>query len=119
MKVLTSAADIFSHWAELCEADPAVLDQVPWRYKWQITGTKGQTWMVDGQGQEIACRTEGKADCEITIGESDFLNLATGRLNPQKAFIDQKLKIKGELTAAIALNLFLAEMLRATQPTLH
>ena len=37
----------------------------------------------------------GKADCTVIMKEADFVDLMTGKLNGQSAFMGGKLKIKG------------------------
>ena len=48
----------------------------------------------------------GKADVTITISDGDFVNLMEGKLNPQKAFFQGKLKIKGNMGLAMKLQEF-------------
>ncbi|KAL5982461.1 sterol carrier protein 2 [Asimina triloba] len=43
---------------------------------------------------------EGKPDCTFSFKDSDFLAIATGKMNPQMAFIRGAMKIKGSLSAA-------------------
>ena len=40
------------------------------------------------------CNTPGKADVTLTIGDNDLVDLMLGKLNPQKAFFQGKLKIQ-------------------------
>ncbi|MCW2749245.1 MAG: hypothetical protein JWR83_355, partial [Aeromicrobium sp.] len=47
---------------------------------------------------------EGKRNVTIALGGAEFLKLATGNLNPTMAFMKGSLKIKGDLSAALALS---------------
>jgi putative sterol carrier protein len=47
---------------------------------------------------------EGKRNVTIALGGTEFLKLATGNLNPTMAFMKGSLKIKGDLSAALALS---------------
>ena len=49
-----------------------------------------------------------KGDCTLALSDSDFVQLMTGKLNPQSAFMKGKLKVKG--------NLMLAQKLSALMP---
>ncbi|CAO3639988.1 unnamed protein product [Cunninghamella blakesleeana] len=70
----------------------------------------------NGEGKEefftIDCKKEGnvvrgkgaKPDAVITIKDQDFVDLATGKLNGQKAYMAGKLKIKGQMMLAMKLD---------------
>ena len=45
-----------------------------------------------------------KADITITIKDDDMVDLASGKLNPQQAFMKGKLKIKGNMGLAMKLG---------------
>ena len=47
---------------------------------------------------------EGKADCSISMKEKDFVDLMTGKINGQSAFMGGKLKIKGNMGMAMKLG---------------
>lgn len=71
-------------------------------------GPKGQqaTWFVDvknGKGC-VHNDTDKKADCTIAMSDSDLLALMTGKMNPQTAFFQGKLKITGNMGMAMKLQ---------------
>ncbi|XP_060933646.1 sterol carrier protein 2b [Limanda limanda] len=71
-------------------------------------GPNGQeaTWFVDvknGKGC-VHNDTAKKADCTITMSDTDLLALMTGKMNPQNAFFQGKLKIKGNMGLAMKLQ---------------
>ncbi|KAH9611859.1 hypothetical protein KSS87_019538 [Heliosperma pusillum] len=43
---------------------------------------------------------EGKPDATLSFTDDDFLKIATGKMNPQMAFMRGALKVKGSITAA-------------------
>lgn len=50
---------------------------------------------------------EGKPNTTLTISDEDFILLATGKLNPQSAFMKGKLKVSGNVMMAQKLAPFL------------
>uniref|UniRef100_A0A8C2CN04 SCP2 domain-containing protein n=1 Tax=Cyprinus carpio TaxID=7962 RepID=A0A8C2CN04_CYPCA len=63
-------------------------------------------WVVDAKnGKDSVVSDAGKkADCTISMSDSDLLELMTGQLNPQKAFFQGKLKITGNMGIAMKLQ---------------
>nr|XP_043608242.1 sterol carrier protein 2-like [Erigeron canadensis] len=43
---------------------------------------------------------EGKPDATFSFTDADFFKIATGKMNPQMAFMMGKMKVKGSLSAA-------------------
>ncbi|KAK2540474.1 Podn [Columba guinea] len=69
-------------------------------------GGKEATWIVDvknGKGS-VAVNSDQKADCTITMADADLLALMTGKMNPQTAFFQGKLKIAGNMGMAMKLQ---------------
>ena len=53
-------------------------------------------------------KKEGEAQCVITIKDSDdWINLATGKLNPTMAFMQGKIRVKGDMSLALKLQTLL------------
>lgn len=59
--------------------------------------------MKNGKGS-IQEGKHGKADATFTLLDSDAFNLFQGTLNPQTAFMQGKMKIKGNMQAATKFN---------------
>ncbi|XP_006839926.1 PREDICTED: non-specific lipid-transfer protein [Chrysochloris asiatica] len=69
-------------------------------------GGKEATWVVDvknGKGS-VHPNSDKKADCTITMADTDLLALMTGKMNPQSAFFQGKLKITGNMGLAMKLQ---------------
>ncbi|XP_012970386.1 sterol carrier protein 2 isoform X3 [Mesocricetus auratus] len=69
-------------------------------------GGKEATWVVDvknGKGSVLP-NSDKEADCTITMADSDLLALMTGKMNPQSAFFQGKLKIAGNMGLAMKLQ---------------
>ena len=72
-------------------------------YLFEIDGA-GQ-WRVDVQDGALNV-TEGPGDADVTISASEetFNRIAAGELNPTSAYMSGKIKIKGDVGAAMKLQ---------------
>ncbi|KAF7660744.1 hypothetical protein LDENG_00276690 [Lucifuga dentata] len=63
-------------------------------------------WTVDVKNGKGSVTTDPgvKADCTIAMTDNDFLDVMTGKLNPQTAFFGGKLKISGNMGMAMKLH---------------
>jgi len=71
---------------------------------------KKKSWFVDLKtGKGSITESDAKADCMIALKDSDFVLLMNGKLNPQNAFMQGKLKVQGNMMLAQKLNLLMAK----------
>jgi putative sterol carrier protein len=63
--------------------------------QWTVTVNDGTVTVADGAGE---------ADCTISAGEETFLKIARGEANPTTAYMTGKLKISGDMGAALKLQ---------------
>ncbi len=72
-------------------------------YLFDIEGA-GQ-WKVDVRDGNVSV-TEGGGDADVTISASEdtFNQIAAGELNPTSAYMTGKLKVKGDMGAAMKLQ---------------
>jgi putative sterol carrier protein len=83
--------------------DPSKTAGVNNSYVFDIEGA-GQ-WMVDVRdGNVSVSEGTGDADVTITTTEENFEKIASGELNPTSAYMSGKLKIKGDMGAAMKLQ---------------
>ncbi len=89
----------------LKEQGAELVKKVGYVYHFDIAPAKGKTatsWTVDlknGSGS-IQDGKQGKADATFAMVDDDATALFQGKLNPQTAFMQGKMKIKGNMQAA-------------------
>ncbi|KAK8933578.1 hypothetical protein KSP39_PZI015659 [Platanthera zijinensis] len=67
----------------------------------QKMGVDEEIYVVDlKEGKVTQGAYKGKPDASFSFKDDDFLAIATGKMNPQIAFIRGAMKIKGSLSAA-------------------
>lgn len=91
-------------------ANPSKIATLKASYQFDLTGEGGGTYHAsfDNGAYDIGEGPAANASCTVTIGASDFVALATGKLNPTSAFMTGKLKIKGDMGAAMKLQTILS-----------
>lgn len=69
-------------------------------------GGKTVVWTVDGKGDKgtLELNSSKKAQCTMTISDSNLLDLMSGKLNPNTAFFNGKLKIAGDMGLAMRMQ---------------
>ena len=93
--------DFFANLAS--RADPAKTAGMTNSYVFDIDGA-GQ-WMVDVDDGTVTV-TEGGGDADVTISTSQetFEKIVAGEQNPTSAYMTGKLKLKGDMGAAMKLQ---------------
>lgn len=75
-------------------------------YQWDITGDNGGKWHVILKNDDVQIG-DGLAESPnitLTLEDQNFMDLVTGKLNGQMAFLTGKLKIQGDMTLAMKLQ---------------
>jgi len=102
-----SAAKVFAAMQSGVNAD--VVKKVDATYRFDVKDASGvKSWFVDlknGSGSISDCTgKEVDAECTIAMSDADFVDLMTGKLDGQSAFMGGQLKIKGDMMLAMKLE---------------
>ncbi|RHY85969.1 hypothetical protein DYB35_010872, partial [Aphanomyces astaci] len=107
---MSSAAEVFVTMdVAVREAGAALVSQVKGTIKFDVTGA-GQ-WLIQVKASPSGvskASADDKADVTITISEPNFLLLIAEKLNPQTAFMQGKINIKGNMGLASKLTAVIA-----------
>ncbi|KAL9666334.1 hypothetical protein QQ045_000663 [Rhodiola kirilowii] len=88
------------------EAGKEITKKVGYVYQLNIApkkiGIDEQIYVIDlKKGEIIKGQYEGgKPDATLSFTDDDFIKIATGKMNPQIAFMRGAIKVKGSLSAA-------------------
>ena len=80
---------------------PELVKQVNTVYQFVLKGPDS-AWILDlkNGGGAVKAGTVDKADCTLTLSDSDWLDMTNGKADPQKLFMSGKLKITGNVMAS-------------------
>ncbi|GAN11459.1 sterol-binding protein [Mucor ambiguus] len=85
-----------------------LIKQVNGVFQFVIKNSEGkeEVFTVDckKEGKVVRGKGNAKADAILSLKDADFVDLATGKLNGQKAYMSGKLKIKGQIMLAMKLD---------------
>ena len=73
-------------------------------YLFDIEGAGQWTVVVDDGKVKVTEGSSGDVDCTITSSEENFERIVAGELNPTSAYMTGKLKVKGDMGAAMKLQ---------------
>jgi putative sterol carrier protein len=85
------------------KADPARTAGMENSYVFDVTGVGAWTVTVAG-GVVTVVEGTHEADCTITASEDTLLKIVSGKANPTMAYATGKLKIAGDMGAALKLQ---------------
>jgi putative sterol carrier protein len=98
---LASAREFFEGLEE--RVDPAKTAGMTNSYVFEIEGAG--TWRVDVDDGKVSVKEgDGDADATIAASEDTFEQIASGDLNATTAYMTGKLKIRGDMGAAMKLQ---------------
>jgi len=103
------AAIVFDEVRKALSEDGAnLVKKIKGVYCFKVKNSDGKdgVWVVDVKNGTGAVKfdSKDKADTTITMKDEDLVNLMTGKMNPQNAFFQGKLKISGNMALAMKLK---------------
>ena len=102
----TTVKGFFEGLSDKLNAKPEKVAGMNCVYQFRITDAAWNVKLADGK----VAVAEGEApspNCTIMMAEADFLDLVSGKLNGQMAFLTGKLKVAGDMGLALKLGSFL------------
>jgi putative sterol carrier protein len=106
---MSEVATLFNEMNE--RITPEKAEKINSSYLFDIGGDGGGKWFADltkSEGPYIS-EGEGEAKCTITVGKAeDWVAIATGKMNPTMAFMQGKIKVKGDMSMAMKLQSLLS-----------
>jgi putative sterol carrier protein len=75
-------------------------------YQFRVGGDAYNVTLSHGK-VSVAGGEAPSPNCTLTVAEADFLDLVSGKLNGQTAFLTGKLKVAGDMGLALKLGSFL------------
>jgi sterol carrier protein 2 len=98
---------IFNEIKSRASEEPSLAKQVNASFRFTVSGGGGVTrkWTIDlKQDPPFVGENDEKVDVEITVSDEDFMKIASGQLKPDQAFMQGKMKMKGNLAKAMKLR---------------
>ena len=103
---MSATAEVFDEMNNRLTAEKA--EKINTTYLFDIGGDDGGKWLADltkSEGPWISKVDDGEAKCTITIAKADdWVAIASGKMNPTAAFMQGKLKVKGDMSLAMKLQ---------------
>ena len=96
--------EIFDHIAR--EYDPSSAKGLAGTIQFNLSGDGGGDWYltVGAQGVDVGRGAAAQANLTVAATATDYLAIATGKMPPQVAFMQGKLKLKGDLGMAMKMQ---------------
>jgi|GEM_PF-2283943 len=95
---------VVSEWQARLVADPGLSAQIGLRFNLIVRGAPSLTWHFDCHARpvEISMGPQ-EAAFEIEFDPQDLQDIAAGKLNPQQAYAQGRIGLRGEIDQALRL----------------
>ncbi|CAI5441467.1 unnamed protein product [Caenorhabditis angaria] len=109
---------VFNEIKERIQTDKDLVKKVGTSFRINVAGADGtvKTWTIDAKSDTpyVGDDKTRAVEIEINIKDSDFVSIASGKLKPDQAFMQGKMKLKGNVAKAMKLRTILdPKMLKA------
>jgi diacylglycerol O-acyltransferase len=81
------------------------------RFHLCVTGVADRSWTIDLQERSVTEGNGKPADATLTIRDVNLADILKGKLDPQIAFVQGKLRVDGDITKAIEFGTLLPKVL--------
>jgi putative sterol carrier protein len=102
----TSVKGYFEGLPEKLNAKPEKLAGMDCVYQFKVGEAAYHVTLKGGKGT-VAPGDAASPNCTVTMAEGDFLDMVSGKLNGQMAFLTGKLKVAGDMGLALKLGSFI------------
>lgn len=100
---MSEIADIINSWSAKLLLDLERSEKINGVLKLCLTGEGGEVWLLNCKKPVGIRKEDGEADCVIEMKTETLLAIYDKRLNPQVAFLNGLVKVKGNTNLALKL----------------
>jgi len=87
-----------------------VISKISFKKSCSLDGGKYFIDLKNASGSVGEGESPAKSDVTIIVNEQDFIKLFQGKLSPTSAYMSGKLKLKGDITKAMALDRLMGKL---------
>lgn len=107
--------ELFQLMAEVLKSDGDQLrKQLKGVFRFEVKNSEGQsaTWTVDMKSDSGGVEKDDKkkADVTLVLSDRDLIDVMNGVMDPQKAFFQGRLKVRGNMALAMRLKSFQTQL---------